>query len=93
MSRSVRELDPSQWTLVEAVRQQAQRLGSTEFLHFADAADGKDERLSFAELDQRSDVVATALAGLGVGPGDRVLALATNCVEFVVAMIATTSER
>ena len=93
MSRSVRELDPSQWTLVEAVRQQAQRLGSTEFLHFADAAEGMDERLSFAELDQRSDVVATALAGLGVGPGDRVLALATNCAEFVVAMIATHKRR
>jgi len=97
MTSDVLDLPRSQWTLVEAVRRQARRLGDAEFLHFTGdhVAGGPtgDERLTFAGLDERSDVAATALAALGVGPGDRVLALATNSAAFVVAMIATHKRR
>lgn len=89
MSRpsTVLDLDPSRWTLVDAVRRQAELLGEAELLSM------EGERLSFAELDRRSDVVATALAGVGVEPGTRVLALAANSPAFVVAMIATHKRR
>ena len=70
------------WTLVEAARVQARRLGDHPFLAFPDG-----DALSFAELDAASDRVASALAGLGVGPGDRVLALARNSAAFVLAML------
>jgi crotonobetaine/carnitine-CoA ligase len=97
MDTAVLDLPRSQWTLVEAVRRQARRLGDAEFLHFtgeqAGGGDAGDDRLTFAGLDERSDVAATALAALGVGPGDRVLALATNSAAFVVAMIATHKRR
>ncbi len=87
MTSTVIDIPRSQWTLVEVVRRQAERLGDAELM------DVEGDRLTFAELDRRSSVVATALAGLGVDPGDRVLALATNSVEFVVAMIATHKRR
>ena len=40
------------------------------------------EMLSFRDLDLRSSRVANALAGLGVGQGDRVAILAKNQAEF-----------
>jgi len=39
--------------------------------------------ISYAELDQRVDGVASSLAAIGVGAGDRVAILAQNSVEFV----------
>jgi long-chain acyl-CoA synthetase len=39
--------------------------------------------LTFQELDQRVDLTAAALAGLGVRQGDRVVLLAGNIPEFV----------
>jgi len=39
--------------------------------------------ISYAELDQRVDGVASALSAIGVGAGDRVAILAQNSVEFV----------
>jgi len=87
MTDDVRALPRSHWTLVEAVRRQAARLGEAEFLGFEDGS------LSFAGLEGASDAAASALAGLGVQPGDRVLALAANSAAFVVAMIATHKRR
>lgn len=87
MTSDVLALPRSRWTLVEAVRRQAAALGDQEFL------DVEGDKLSFAELDRRSDQAACALAALGVGPGERVLALATNSVAFIVAMIATHKRR
>ncbi len=87
MTSTALDIPRSQWTLVEVVRRQAQRLGDTEFLN----VDGS--RLSFAQLQDQSDRAAAALARLGVGPGDRVLALATNSTELIVAMIATHKRR
>ena len=43
--------------------------------------DGTECRLSFAEMAERSDAVATWLAGLGVGKGHRVLLMLGNQVE------------
>src|SRR5688572_11043549 len=76
------DVDRASWTLVHAARAQAAGRGEQTFLTFASG-----ERLTFGDLDRRSDQVATALAGLGVQPGDRVLALARNSCAFVLAML------
>ena len=44
-----------------------------------------DKRASYAELLDRSNRLASALADRGVRKGDRVALLAPNCLEFVVA--------
>ena len=44
-----------------------------------------DERLTFADLDRHSDVVAKALAGRGIAKGDRVGIAMRNCPSWVVA--------
>jgi len=45
-------------------------------------------RVTFRELDERSDALATGLAGLGLAPGDPVLFQVTNRLEAVVAWYA-----
>ena len=82
------ELPRDRWTLVEVARLQAERLGEREFLSFEDGS-----RLTFAQLHQESDRAARALASLGVGPGDRVLALAGNSPDFLVAMLGAHKRR
>ncbi len=82
------DLPRESWTLVEAVRAQARRLGERPFLTFSDGAS-----LTFGALDRESDRVASALAGLGVGPGDRVLALARNSAAFLLAMLGAHKRR
>lgn len=47
-----------------------------------------DTRLSFADLDARVGRIAGGLAGLDVGPGDRVALLLDNGWEFVAALLA-----
>lgn len=44
--------------------------------------------VSYRELDTRADHVACRLAGLGVGPGDRVAVLAPNGIPFAVLVYA-----
>jgi long-chain acyl-CoA synthetase len=41
-----------------------------------------DGRLTFADLDERSNRVAQGLRAAGVGPGDRVAILDKNCLEY-----------
>ena len=56
------------------------------------AGEGRaDETVSWSELTRRVACVQQSLAGLGVGRGDRVAGLVPNCVEAVVAMLATTA--
>jgi 2,3-dihydroxybenzoate-AMP ligase len=50
-----------------------------------DAVVALDGRLTFRELDQRSDQLAAGLAGLGLIPGDPVLFQVTNCLGAVLA--------
>jgi len=45
--------------------------------------------ISFGELDHRSTCLANGLAALGLGAGDRLVALLDNSEDFVLAMIAT----
>ncbi|MDT0278021.1 acyl-CoA synthetase [Blastococcus goldschmidtiae] len=47
-----------------------------------------DTRLTYAELDEASDRLATALQALGLVRGDRVATLAGNCAELVVTEVA-----
>ena len=75
------DLPRDAWTFVHALREQARRLGDAPFLAFGDGA-----ALSFAELDRASDRVAAGLARLGLGPGDRVLALLRNSPAFLLAL-------
>ncbi len=77
-------MDKSGWTLVDLIRRQAARHGEREFISFE-----QGDRLTFAGFDRDSDDVALRLASLGVGPGDRILALVKNRVELLVAMFAT----
>ncbi|WP_433591366.1 AMP-binding protein [Nocardia sp. CA-145437] len=50
--------------------------------------DGSEQQVGFAEMAERSDRVATWLAGLGVGKGDRVMLMLGNQVELWEAMLA-----
>ncbi|MGH8979213.1 MAG: acyl-CoA synthetase [Acidimicrobiia bacterium] len=45
-------------------------------------------RITYAELEARSNQLAHALQAAGVRPGQHVGVLATNCVEWVEAMVA-----
>ncbi|GAA4539022.1 (2,3-dihydroxybenzoyl)adenylate synthase [Pseudonocardia xishanensis] len=64
---------------------------ATEFHRVACAHPGRDAvvalegRLTFVELDRRTDLLAAGLAGLGLRPGDPVLFQVTNRLEAVVA--------
>ncbi|MGB3485094.1 MAG: AMP-binding protein [Mycobacterium sp.] len=51
-------------------------------------ADGSEQKVTFAEMAQRSDQVATWLQSLGVGKGDRVILMLGNQVELWEAMLA-----
>ena len=48
----------------------------------------RDRRFTFAELNARANRVANALLAMGVGPGDRVVLLLKNSVEFVETYFA-----
>ena len=76
------------WTLLALVREAATAHGDREFLAFEDG-----RTLSFAELDELTDRLATALANLGLEPGDRLLGLLANSAEFMLLMIATHKRR
>ena len=46
-------------------------------------------RTTYESLQERADRLASALAGLGVGAGDRVATLQVNCPELVETVFAT----
>ncbi|MEU3273950.1 acetoacetate--CoA ligase [Saccharomonospora sp. NPDC006951] len=53
--------------------------------------DGLSEQLTFGVLRQRVAAARAGLRSLGVGKGDRVVALAPNCPQTLVAFLATAS--
>ncbi|MCW2750871.1 MAG: acetoacetyl-CoA synthetase [Aeromicrobium sp.] len=53
--------------------------------------DGSRESVTFGELRQQVGAAAAGLAALGIGVGDRVVAYLPNCIEGVVAFLATAS--
>ncbi|MCD2195059.1 AMP-binding protein [Actinomycetospora endophytica] len=59
-------------------------------LRFADrdAVVAAEGRLTYAELDARTDRIAAGLAGTGLEPGDPVIVQATNRLETVIAWYA-----
>jgi acetyl-CoA synthetase len=50
--------------------------------------DGSEQKISFAEMTERSNRVANYLRGLGVGRGDKVLLMLPNRVELWETMLA-----
>jgi long-chain acyl-CoA synthetase len=69
-------------TLAGLIRQQAATRPDHPYLHFEGAS------WTYAQLDERSSRIATALAADGVGPGDRVAMLERNtplCLEVMFA--------
>ena len=53
--------------------------------------DGTEAQLTYGELRRQVAAARAALAGLGVGKGDRVVALAPNCPQTLVAFLAAAS--
>ena len=82
------QLPRSSWTLVDAVRAQAAARGDADFLSFENGA-----ALTYREFDELTDRLATALADLGLEPGDRLLGLLTNSREFMLLMVAVHKRR
>ena len=48
-------------------------------------------RLSYAQLDERANRLATALAARGAGPGARVALMMRNCAEYLEIQWAATN--
>ncbi len=69
-------------TIGDLVDRQAARSG-------ADAIVFPGSRTTFPELAHLSDEMARALRGAGIGPGDKVGILMPNCLDFVLAVVAT----
>ncbi|PXY37645.1 acetoacetate--CoA ligase [Prauserella flavalba] len=53
--------------------------------------DGLEDRLTYGELRSRVAAARAAFVALGVGKGDRVVALAPNCPQTLVAFLAAAS--
>jgi len=68
--------------LVSLVRGKARKNGGRVAVRF------ENRDLSYEELDRESDRVANGLAGVGIGPGDRVAALLFNSPEFLLLWFA-----
>jgi long-chain acyl-CoA synthetase len=55
----------------------------------SDALVQGERKLSWAELDQAVDRIASGLQGRGVAPGDRVALCAANSIDYALAMLGT----
>jgi len=75
--------DYSSWTLVGLVQRQAEAHGAREFMSFEHGT-----TLTFSSLHRDSDDLARKLGGLGVTPGDLVMVMLKNRIEFILVMWA-----
>jgi crotonobetaine/carnitine-CoA ligase len=66
----------------DLLREQAKALADKPYLWCG------EERLTYAEVDERSDRLAAGLAKLGVAPGDRVAMIASNRMEMLESFFA-----
>lgn len=69
------------WTFTHALQVQAAAREHETYCSFRD-----DRSFSYRALQDESDRLAAGLAGLGVGPGDRVAIVAQNSPEFLLTM-------
>ncbi len=73
----------AEWgTLKELLETRVAERGDETFLTFEEAA------LSYRAIDENSNRVANALATLGIGRGDTVVSLMTNCAEQALLFFA-----
>jgi fatty-acyl-CoA synthase len=68
--------------LAQFLRQTAKRYGGETALVWG------ERRWTWAEFDRRVDAMAVALAGRGIGKGDRVLVQSKNCNQMFESMFA-----
>jgi fatty-acyl-CoA synthase len=68
----------------DMLRRSASAYGSRTALVGSDGS-----ALTYAELDRSTDALAAGLLGSGLRPGDRVVWLNDNCLEFLIAYFAT----
>jgi acyl-CoA synthetase (AMP-forming)/AMP-acid ligase II len=73
-------------TFADVLREQ--RRSRPEQVAVVDADFGRDVRLTYPELDDRSNRLASALAAAGVGHGDRILWLGQNSFRVVESLAA-----
>ncbi|MFB6142194.1 MAG: AMP-binding protein [Halorientalis sp.] len=72
-------------TVTELLEEKTAENGDDVFL----VEDETGRELTYAELDERTDAVAAALADLGVGEGDRVATFMPNVLEHVLVWFGT----
>lgn len=78
------ETDRARWCLPLLLRERARDFGQRRFLSFA-----RDEvEMTYREVDEHTDALATGFAGLGLAHGDRVLLMMPNRVETVLSWFA-----
>jgi carnitine-CoA ligase len=80
-------LPTDRWTLVHALKEAARSHPASRLVFPGSGP------VSFAEIDQRSDQVATGLDELGVEPGDRIAVIAKNSLEFLLTVLAAHKRR
>jgi long-chain acyl-CoA synthetase len=69
-------------TLKELLQSRAAEMGDSPAVIYS------DEPISYRELEERVTRFTNALAGLGVGPGDKVAVMLNNCPEFIITFFA-----
>jgi len=80
-------MTPNFKTLVELWEQSTERHGPREL--FGTKTNGAWHWITYAQFKPEVDALRAGLAGLGVGPGDRVALIAGNRVEWAAAAYAT----
>lgn len=77
------DIPRNSWTYLEFVRRRAEDFGERVFCTFADG-----DTLTFQEFETATNKLASSLADLGIGRGDRVVGMMYNSKAFLLAMLA-----